>query len=68
MEPAAPEILHALHRLSEPESADEVHHAAEPEMSLETFDAAVELEVEGETSVAGSDSIDDIDEDEFEDA
>lgn len=68
LQPASPEILHALHRLSEPESADEQTHAAEPEpeMSLETFDAAVELEVEGETSVAGSDSIDDIDEDEFE--
>lgn len=68
LQPAAPEILHALHRLSEPESADEQHHAvvAEPEMSLETFDAAVELEVESETVSAGSDSIDEINEDEFE--
>jgi two-component system chemotaxis sensor kinase CheA len=69
LEPAAPEILHALHRLSEPESADEQHHHApepEPEMSLETFDAAVELEVESETVESNSGSIDDINEDEFE--
>ena len=68
-----PEVLHALHRLSEPESADEQHHAVvepepipEPEMSLETFDAAVSLEVEGDEPAASSGSIDDISEDEFE--
>ena len=71
LQPAAPEILHALHRLSEPESADEQHHHAsepepEPEMSLETFDAAVELEVESEAVESSSGSIDDINEDEFE--
>ncbi len=76
LEPCAPEVLHALHRLSEPESADEQHHAVhavvepepipEPEMSLETFDAAVSLEVEGDEPVADSGSIDDISEDEFE--
>lgn len=73
LEPCAPEVLHALHRLSEPESADEQHHAVvepepspEPEMSLETFDAAVSLEVEGDEPAASSGSIDDISEDEFE--
>ena len=67
LEPAAPEILHALHRLSEPESADEQHHAVvEPEMSLETFNAAVELEVESEPDSTVSGSIDDINEDDFE--
>lgn len=75
LEPCTPEVLHALHRLSEPESADEQHHAVveshpipepEPEMSLETFDAAVSLEVEGDEPVANSGSIDDISEDEFE--
>jgi len=70
LEPASPEVLHALHRLSEPESAEEQHHAAapvtEPEMSLETFDAAVELEVESEFSATTSGSIDDINEDDFE--
>ena len=75
LEPCTPEVLHALHRLSEPESADEQHHAAvepepahipEPEMSLETFDAAVSLEVEGDQPAAGSSTIDDISEDEFE--
>jgi two-component system chemotaxis sensor kinase CheA len=77
LEPCTPEVLHALHRLSEPESADEQHHEQhhaavepdpipEPEMSLETFDAAVSLEVEGDEPVAGSGSIDDISEDEFE--
>ncbi|RVU41310.1 chemotaxis protein CheA [Rheinheimera riviphila] len=66
LEPASPEVLHALHRLSEPASADEQHHAVEPAMSLETFDAAVELEVESEISVTTSGAIDDIDEDDFE--
>jgi len=67
LEPAAPEVLHALHRLSEPESADEHQHAVvEPEMSLETFDAAVELEVESESVSPASGSIDDINEDDFE--
>ncbi len=75
LEPASPELLHALHRLSEPESADEspapqvvVQAAvvAEPEMSLDTFDAAVSLEVEGGSESQLSDSIDDITEDEFE--
>jgi two-component system, chemotaxis family, sensor kinase CheA len=67
LEPATPELLHALHRLSEPESEDESPAAAvvEPEMSLDTFDAAVSLEVEGSSEVA-SDSLDDISEDEFE--
>jgi two-component system chemotaxis sensor kinase CheA len=67
LEPASPEVLHALHRLSTPESADEqLHVAAEPEMSLETFDAAVELEVESESVSPASGSIDDINEDDFE--
>ncbi len=72
LEPASPELLHALHRLSEPESADESHAAQpvavtpEPEMSLDTFDAAVSLEVEGSSESQLSDSIDDITEDEFE--
>jgi two-component system, chemotaxis family, sensor kinase CheA len=66
LEPATPELLHALHRLSEPESADEQHAAAEPAMSLETFDAAVELEVESESVTVSSGSIDDINEDDFE--
>lgn len=64
--PATPDLLHALHRLSEPESADEQHHAAEPEMSLETFDAAVELEVVTEPAAMTSGSINDINEDDFE--
>lgn len=72
LEPASPELLHALHRLSEPESADELHASEvvavtpEPEMSLDTFDAAVSLEVEGGSENQLSDSIDDITEDEFE--
>ena len=70
LEPAAPELLHALHRLSEPEGegeAEVVHHAAvaEPEMSIESFDAAVSYETEAEP-VATSGSLDDINEDEFE--
>lgn len=72
LEPASPELLDALHRLSEPESEDEVHAApaveaavTEPEMSLDTFDAAVSLEVEGDVD-ASSGSVDDITEDEFE--
>lgn len=81
LEPASQDILDALHRLSEPESADEQLHAvhasvsapAEPEMSIETFEAAVELEAEvvqqstsaSPVSVADS-GIDDISEDEFE--
>ena len=66
LEPATPELLHALHRLSEPASEDESHAAVvEPEMSLDTFDAAVSLEVEGAAEVV-SDSVDDISEDEFE--
>jgi two-component system chemotaxis sensor kinase CheA len=77
LEPASQDILDALHRLSEPESADEQSHAVsaptEPEMSIETFEAAVELEAEvvqqssSHSSVSVSDSgIDDISEDEFE--
>ena len=70
LQPATPELLHALHRLSEPESADEQHHAvamvAEPVMSLDSFDAAVELEVVAEAQSSASDSIQDISEDEFE--
>ncbi len=69
LEPASPELLHALHRLSEPESEDAVAApvvaVAEPEMSMDTFDAAVSLEVEGGAETA-SDAIDDISEDEFE--
>ncbi|WP_031571293.1 chemotaxis protein CheA [Rheinheimera texasensis] len=70
LEPAAPELLHALHRLSEPEAegetAEEQHvAAAEPEMSLESFDAAVSYETEAEP-VAETGSLDDINEDEFE--
>lgn len=71
LEPAPAELLHALHRLSEPEGADEHAHAApavepepEPAMSLETFDAAVSLGTEPEV-VSGS-TVDDITEDEFE--
>jgi len=74
LEPASQDILDALHRLSEPESADEQAHAAakaaEPEMSIETFEAAVELESEVVQQAAvqpSSDTaIDDISEDEFE--
>jgi two-component system chemotaxis sensor kinase CheA len=72
LEPASPELLHALHRLSEPASADESHapqavaEVAAPEMSLDTFDAAVSLEIEGGSESQLSDSIDDITEDEFE--
>lgn len=80
LQPAAPELLHALHRLSEPASADEdagVAHAVaaepevasaadiEPEMSLDTFEAAVSLEVEAVAETSGG-SIDEITEDEFE--
>lgn len=80
LQPAAPELLHALHRLSEPASADEdagvayavaaepeVASAAdiEPEMSLDTFEAAVSLEVEAVAETSGG-SIDEITEDEFE--
>lgn len=70
LEPATPELLEALHRLSEPEGEDEaadVHHAvaAEPEMSIESFDAAVSYETEAEP-VADTGSLDDINEDEFE--
>ena len=67
LEPATPQLLEALHRLSEPEGADE-HHAApvaEPEMSIESFDAAVSFETEAEP-VAVSGSVDDINDDEFE--
>lgn len=69
LEPATPELLDALHRLSEPEGEDEHHapvaHAAEPQMSIESFDAAVSFETEAEpANHAGS--IDDINEDEFE--
>jgi two-component system chemotaxis sensor kinase CheA len=75
LEPASPELLHALHRLSEPASAAESHlqhevvveeAVAEPEMSLETFEAAVSMEVEVVSPSLQSDSIDDITEDEFE--
>lgn len=70
LEPAAPELLEALHRLSEPEGEGEavdVQHAvaAEPEMSIESFDAAVSYETEAEP-VADTGSLDDINEDEFE--
>ena len=67
LDPATPQLLEALHRLSEPEGADE-HHAApvaEPEMSIESFDAAVSLETDAEP-VAASGSVDDINDDEFE--
>ena len=67
LEPATPQLLEALHRLSEPEGAD-AHHAApvaEPEMSIESFDAAVSFETEAEP-VAVSGSVDDINDDEFE--
>ena len=73
LEPAPAELLHALHRLSEPEGADEQVHApaavepepiTEPAMSLETFDAAVSLGTEPEALSGGS--VDDITEDEFE--
>lgn len=70
LEPANPELLEALHRLSEPEGEGESVHiphvaAAEPEMSIESFDAAVSYETEVE-AVADSGSLDDINEDEFE--
>lgn len=72
LEPAPAELLHALHRLSEPEGADEHEHVSapvaapqpEPEMSIETFDAAVSMGTEPETASAGT--VDDITEDEFE--
>jgi len=67
LEPATPQLLEALHRLSEPEGADE-HHAtpvAEPEMSIESFDAAVSFETDAEPA-AVSGSVDDINDDEFE--
>ena len=56
LEPASADILDALHRLSHPESEEEHHAPAvaepepvpEPDMSLDTFDAAVSLQVEGE--------------------
>lgn len=70
LEPAAPELLDALHRLSEPEGEGEAAEAqpvatAEPEMSIESFDAAVSYETEAEP-VADNGSLDDINEDEFE--
>lgn len=69
LEPATPDLLEALHRLSEPEGAAD-HHvapapAAEPEMSIESFDAAVSYETEAE-SVVPAGTIDDINDDEFE--
>ncbi|HAT41351.1 MAG TPA: chemotaxis protein CheA [Rheinheimera sp.] len=74
LEPASADILDALHRLSHPESEEEHHAPAvaepdpvpEPDMSLDTFDAAVSLQVEGEPEVSSSNSVDDITEDEFE--
>jgi len=68
LSPASPELLHALHRLSEPEGEEEHQPepvSVEPEMSIETFDAAVSFETDAET-VADSSSVDDINEDEFE--
>lgn len=74
LEPASADILDALHRLSHPESEAEQHAAvqveapvvAEPDMSLDTFDAAVSLQVEAEPEDVSSNSVDDITEDEFE--
>lgn len=75
LQPAPAEVLDALHHLSHPESADE-HlsqpaavqpvSAPEPDMSLDTFDAAVSLQVESEPEVNSGGSVDDITEDEFE--
>ena len=74
LEPASADILDALHRLSHPESEEEHHAAApvaapviaEPDMSLDTFDAAVSLQVEAEPEDVSGNSVDDITEDEFE--
>lgn len=69
--PADPAIIEALHRLSMPESEDELtHHAVtaepepEPEISMEEFDAVVEFATVPATE--SSSSIDEISEDEFE--
>ena len=71
--PADPAIIDALHRLSMPESEDELaQHAAtaapepepEPEISMEEFDAVVEFAAV--PAVESSSSIDEISEDEFE--
>lgn len=69
--PADPAIIEALHRLSMPESEDElVHHAAEAEpeqeaeISMEEFDAVVEFAAA--PAVESSSSIDEISDDEFE--
>ncbi|MBN7821239.1 chemotaxis protein CheA [Bowmanella yangjiangensis] len=60
LEPAAPEVLEALHRLSKPESEDEVASTpVEPEP-----EPIPEPEMSSEASTGGS--IDDITEDEFE--
>jgi two-component system chemotaxis sensor kinase CheA len=75
LEPATPQLLEALHRLSEPEGAEEHHAPAEPEpvieltpepeMSIESFDAAVSYETEVQPQLSTG-SIDDINDDEFE--
>lgn len=70
--PADPAIIEALHRLSMPESEDELqaHHAApaepepEAEISMEEFDAVVEFAAA--PAVESSSSIDEISDDEFE--
>lgn len=74
LEPATPQLLEALHRLSEPEGAEDHHAPAEPEsaveltpepeMSIDSFDAAVLYETEVQPPSTGS--IDDINDDEFE--
>lgn len=71
--PADPAIIDALHRLSMPESEDELAQDAaaaapepepEPEISMEEFDAVVEFAAV--PAVESSSSIDEISEDEFE--
>lgn len=64
-EAADPELLAALHRLSEPESADEA--AAEPEPTSEPEpEEPEEPATEESATEAGGDGIDEIKEDEFE--
>jgi two-component system chemotaxis sensor kinase CheA len=69
--PADPAIIEALHRLSMPESEDELAHPVaaaepepEPEISMEEFDAVVEFATV--PAVESSSSIDEISDDEFE--
>ena len=63
-DPADPQLLEALHRYCEPESADE---AAPAEVAPQAAEADDDLfDMGGEQAPAGSESIDEITEDEFE--